>query len=60
MKATLAAPKLARRHWDILMRTYGLHGDYPVRSTYWTRGILRADARRLLAKLQAQPPTLHD
>jgi len=66
----LRAPKSASRHWDILMRTDGLRGDYPpsrgfgaaspARSTDWTWGFLRADARRLLAKLQAQPATLHD
>lgn len=66
----LRAPKSARRHWEILMRTDGLRGDYPpsrgsgaaspARSTNWTWGFLRADARRLLATLQAPPATLHD
>ncbi len=56
----LRAPRTARRQWDILMRTDGLRGDYPARSTDWTWGFLRADARRLLATLQAQPATLHD
>jgi len=32
----LRAPKSARRQWDILMRTDGLRGDYPARSTDWT------------------------
>jgi hypothetical protein len=54
------APKSARRQWDILMRTDGLRGDYPGRSTDWTWGFLCADARRLLMKLQAQPATLPD
>ncbi|MCI0538751.1 MAG: hypothetical protein L0Z50_26385 [Verrucomicrobiales bacterium] len=45
------APKSARRQWDILMRTDGLRGDYPARSTDWTWGFLRADAQRLLAEL---------
>lgn len=56
----LRAPRTARRQWDILMRTDGLRGDYPARSADWTWGFLRADARRLLATLQAQPATLHD
>jgi hypothetical protein len=56
----LRAPKTARRQWDILMRTDGLRGDYPARSTDWTWGFLRADAQRLLATLQSQPATLHD
>lgn len=56
----LRAPKTARRQWEILMRTDGLRGDYPARSTDWTWGFLRADAQRLLATLQAQPATLHD
>jgi len=47
----LRAPKTAQRQWDILMRTDGLRGDYPARSTDWTWGFLRADARRLLATL---------
>jgi hypothetical protein len=47
----LRAPKSARRQWDILMRTDGLRGDYPARSTDWTWGFLRADARRLLDEL---------
>jgi hypothetical protein len=66
----LRAPKTARRQWDILMRTDGLRGDYPpsrrfgvaspARSTAWTWGFLRADARRLWETLQSQPATLHD
>ena len=47
----LRAPKTARRQWEILMRTDGLRGDYPSRSTEWTWGFLRADARRLLHQL---------
>ena len=47
----LRAPKLARRQWDILMRTDGLRGDYPSRRTEWTWGFLRADAQRLLDQL---------
>jgi hypothetical protein len=49
----LRAPKAARRQWDILMRTDGLRGDYRPRSTKWTWGYLRADARRLLETLQS-------
>lgn len=45
------APRQARRQWDILMRTDGLRGDYPSRSTEWTWGFLRADARRLFTQL---------
>jgi hypothetical protein len=47
----LRAPKSARRQWEILMRTDGLRGDYPARSTDWTWGWLRADAQRLLDQL---------
>lgn len=47
----LRAPKTARRQWEILMRTDGLRGDYPARSTDWTWGFLRADAQRLLDEL---------
>jgi hypothetical protein len=47
----LRAPKSARRQWEILMRTDGLRGDYPARSTDWTWGFLRADAQRLLDEL---------
>lgn len=53
----LRAPKAARRQWDILMRTDGLRGDYRPRSTDWTWGFLRADARRLLSTLNQQPST---
>ena len=47
----LRAPKSARRQWDILMRTDGLRGDYPSRSTEWTWGYLRLDTRRVLSTL---------
>lgn len=47
----LRSPKRALRQWDILMRTDGLRGDYPPRSTDWEWGYLRGDARRLLAML---------
>ena len=47
----LRSPKAARRQWDVLMRTDGLRGDYPARSTNWTWGLLRADAQRLAARL---------
>jgi len=50
----LRAPKSARRQWDILMRTDGLRGYYPSRSTEWTWGFLRADARRLLTQLSTR------
>lgn len=50
----LRAPKFARRDWNILMRTDGLRGDYPSRSTEWTWGFLRADARRLLSQLSTR------
>lgn len=50
----LRAPKVARRQWDILLRTDGLRGDYRPRTTDWTWGFLKADARRLLSKLQSQ------
>jgi len=55
----LRAPKAARRQWDILMRTDGLRGDYPKRSTDWTWGFLRADARRLLVQLTTQKSNRH-
>ena len=55
----LRAPRQARRQWEILMRTDGLRGDYPSPTAHWTRGFLRADARRLLAALNTQPATLH-
>jgi hypothetical protein len=58
----LRFPKAARRRWEILMRTDGLRGDRPPlprlrraghpRSTQWTWGFLKADARRLAATLQ--------
>jgi hypothetical protein len=48
------APKTARVQWEILMRTDGLRGDYRPRSTEWTWGYLRADAKRLAAKLYQQ------
>jgi hypothetical protein len=48
------APRQARRQWAILMRTDGLRGDYPARSTEWTWGFLRADAQRLLVQLTTQ------
>jgi hypothetical protein len=47
----LRSPKAARRQWDVLMRTDGLRGDYRARSTEWVYGFLRADARRLAARL---------
>jgi hypothetical protein len=48
---TLRFPKAARRQWDILLRTDGLRGDHRPRSTDWTWGYLKSDARRLLAML---------
>ena len=53
----LRAPKTARRQWEILMRTDGLRGDYCPRSTDWTWGFLRAEARRLLSTFNSQPST---
>lgn len=50
----LRSPQAARRQWDILMRTDGLRGDYPPRSTEWTWGYLRTDAQRLAARLYKQ------
>jgi len=50
----LRAPKTARRQWNILLRTDGLRGDYPSPTVHWTWGFLRADARRLLATLNAR------
>lgn len=50
----LRSPKAARRQWDILMRTDGLRGDCRPRSTEWTWGYLRADAKRLAAKFYRQ------
>jgi hypothetical protein len=50
----LRSPKGAQRQWDILMRTDGLRGDYPPRSTDWKRGYLRADALGLRASLAGQ------
>jgi hypothetical protein len=47
----LRAPRVARRQWDILLRTDGLRGDYDRRAREWTWGYLRADARRLLTQL---------
>jgi len=47
----LRSPRAARRRWEILMRTDGLRGDYRPRSTDWTWGYLRADARRLASTL---------
>ena|GEM_PF-592368 len=55
----LRAPKTARRQWEILMRTDGLRGDYPSRSTEWTWGFLRADARRLLVAVRKDLSTLN-
>jgi hypothetical protein len=50
----LRSPKAARQQWDILMRTDGLRGDCRPRSTEWTWGYLRADAKRLAARLYKQ------
>lgn len=47
-------PKAARRQWDVLMRTDGLRGDCRPRSSEWTWGYLRADAKGLTAKLYRQ------
>jgi hypothetical protein len=50
----LRAPASASRQWEILLRTDGLRGDYPARSTSWTWAWLRRDAERLLSTLNAQ------
>jgi hypothetical protein len=50
----LRAPASASRQWEILLRTDGLRGDYPARSTSWTWAFLRRDAERLLSTLNAQ------
>jgi hypothetical protein len=50
----LRAPASVSRQWEILLRTDGLRGDYPARSTSWTWGWLRRDAERLLSTLNAQ------
>jgi hypothetical protein len=51
IQLALRSPKTARRQWDILMRSDGLRGDCPPRSTEWTMGYLRNDARRLRSTL---------
>jgi len=48
----LHKPKTARKQWEILLRTDGLRGDYKPRSTEWTWGYLRSDARQLLDQLE--------
>lgn len=50
----LRAPASASRQWEILLRTDGLRGDYPARSTSWTWAFLRRDAERLLSTLNDQ------
>lgn len=50
----LRSPQAARRQCDILMRTDGLRGDYRPRTTEWSYGFLRADAKRLAARLYKQ------
>jgi hypothetical protein len=50
----LRAPASVLRQWEILLRTDGLRGDYPARSTSWTWAFLRRDAERLLSTLNAQ------
>ena len=51
----LRSPEVARRHWEILLRTDGLRGDIPPGSTDWTWAYLRPDALTLLAELESQP-----
>jgi hypothetical protein len=46
----LRAPAGVSRQWEILLRTDGLRGDYPARSTSWTWAWLRRDAERLALK----------
>jgi hypothetical protein len=46
----LRAPASVSRQWEILLRTDGLRGDYPARSTSWTWAWLRRDAERLALK----------
>lgn len=67
IELVLRSPGKARRQWDILMRTDGLRGDYPPwprlrragrpRSTDWTWGYLKADARRLAGTLSRRLST---
>jgi hypothetical protein len=47
----LRAPASVSRQWEILLRTDGLRGDYPARSTSWTWAFLRRDAERLVTEL---------
>ena len=54
LSLALAKPRTARRQWAILLRTDGLRGDYKPRTTEWTGGYLKADARYLLLQLQHQ------
>lgn len=51
----LRSPEVARRHWEILLRTDGLRGDIPPGSTDWTWEYLRPDAEALRAELESQP-----
>ena len=51
----LRSPEVARRHWEILLRTDGLRGDNPPGSTDWRWEYLRPDAEALLAELESQP-----
>jgi hypothetical protein len=50
----LRSPEVARRHWEILLRTEGLRGDIPPGSTDWTWEYLRPDAETLRAELESQ------
>ena len=53
----LRAPASVSRQWEILLRTDGLRGDYPARSTSWTWGL--AAARRRAAAFNPQRSTLN-
>jgi hypothetical protein len=50
----LRFPAVARRQWDVLLRTDGLRGDYRSRCLDWTWGYLKTDARRLLSTFNPQ------
>jgi len=62
----LRSPEAARQQWEVLFRTDGLRGDYPpsccsgaARGPEWTCGFLRADAKRLAARLYQQSILLY-
>ena len=50
----LRCPEVARRQWEILLRTDGLRGDIPPGSEDWKWRYLRPDAEALLVALESQ------